>query len=156
MDVSHIILGRPWQYDREVIHNGKTNTNSFMFQGCKITLLPSPEPAAVITPTPPQSSSKPNLMIISKGQFEREVQEEQSLFALISVTPSPPRPVSCQPEFSHLLQEFEDLFPDELPAGLPPLRDIQHHIDLVPNTVLPNRAHYRMSPEEHEEPPKSQ
>lgn len=40
MDVSHIILGRPWQSDREVIHNGKLSAHSFMFQGCKITLLP--------------------------------------------------------------------------------------------------------------------
>ena len=25
MEVAHVLLGRPWQYDRDVVHNGVTN-----------------------------------------------------------------------------------------------------------------------------------
>ena len=41
MDACHLLLGRPWQFDREVTHNGKTNTYSFMFGDFKIVLVPN-------------------------------------------------------------------------------------------------------------------
>ena len=50
-----------------------------------------------------------------------------------------------------LLQEFEDVFPDEVPAGLPPLRGIEHQIDLVPGASLPNHPAYCTNPEETKE-----
>jgi len=40
MEATHILLGRPWQYDRHVLHDGLANTMSFSFQGCKVTLKP--------------------------------------------------------------------------------------------------------------------
>ena len=40
----------------------------------------------------------------------------------------------------NVLQEYEDVFLDEVPPGLPPKREIEHQIDLIPGASLPNRA----------------
>ena len=50
-----------------------------------------------------------------------------------------------------LLQEFEDVFPDEMPHGLPPIRGIEHQIDFVPGASIPNRPAYRSNHEETKE-----
>ena len=41
MDGFHFLLRRSWQYDRDVNHNGRTNTYIFIFDGVKFILLPS-------------------------------------------------------------------------------------------------------------------
>jgi hypothetical protein len=50
-----------------------------------------------------------------------------------------------------VLQDFEDVFLDEVSPGLPPKRGIENQIDLVPGVSLPNRAAYRTNPEETKE-----
>ncbi|XP_075674896.1 uncharacterized protein LOC142644102 [Castanea sativa] len=53
--------------------------------------------------------------------------------------------------YKELIKSFEDVFPNELPIELPPMRDIQHAIDFIPGSALPNRAAYRMTPMEKDE-----
>lgn len=40
MDACHVLLGRPWQYDRRTKHDGFKNTYSFRKDGINITLAP--------------------------------------------------------------------------------------------------------------------
>jgi hypothetical protein len=40
MDACHVLLGRPWQFDREAVHEGKRNIYSFEMNGKKHSLHP--------------------------------------------------------------------------------------------------------------------
>jgi hypothetical protein len=43
---------------------------------------------------------------------------------------------SCVPSIVKvLLQEFEDVFPEEIPSGLPPIRGIEHQIRLCSRRI---------------------
>ena len=39
MDVSHILLGKAWKYNRKVIHDGRRNTYTLEKNGYKLVLL---------------------------------------------------------------------------------------------------------------------
>ena len=40
MDICHILLGRPWKYDRKVVHDGRRNTYFLKKDGKRHTLSP--------------------------------------------------------------------------------------------------------------------
>ena len=40
MDACHVLLGRPWQFDREAVHEGKRNIYSFEMNWKKHSLHP--------------------------------------------------------------------------------------------------------------------
>ena len=48
-------------------------------------------------------------------------------------------------------KSYADVFPEELPAGLPPSREVDHKIELVPGSVPPSRPTFRLSSTELEE-----
>jgi hypothetical protein len=69
----------------------------------------------------------------------------QVLFSLDNLTTPLPHTIT------NLLQESKDVFPAKIPLRLPPLRGIEHQIDLNPGATLPNHAAYSTNPEETKE-----
>ncbi|XP_027082339.2 uncharacterized protein [Coffea arabica] len=61
-----------------------------------------------------------------------------------------PRPYKLQ-WLNNSGEEYQDVFPEDIPTGLPPLRGIEHQIDFIPGSSLPNKAPYRTNPEETKE-----
>ena len=68
------------------------------------------------------------------------------------------RPDEPDPEEAHsqhlalpLFKSYADVFPADLPSGLPPARDVDHRIELEPHTSPPSRPTYRLSPTELDE-----
>ncbi|GKB01755.1 putative nucleotidyltransferase, ribonuclease H [Tanacetum coccineum] len=106
MDACHLLLGRSWEYDHDITHNGRTNTHNFLFGGVKITLMPN---------KPKEIVSKPTGTLLTLLQFEDELEKGDDVFVLIGkeVAKDSEIPEAMIP----LLEEFLDVFPD----GLPPL-----------------------------------
>ena len=92
-----------------------------------------------------------NFHILKCKKFERERIEIGMCLALVAKEVSSYSTIVDVPlEVKNLLDDFVDMVSDELPSELPPLRDIQHAIDLVLGFQLPNILHYRMNPKERE------
>ncbi|KAH9292214.1 hypothetical protein KI387_042602, partial [Taxus chinensis] len=147
MDVCHILLGRPWQFDNKAIHDGRKNTYTFKKDGVEHTLIPLKEENDTA-----ESSSK--VMMVSGKEFLQSMKKEEVSFAVIGKLKSvvTNTQLSDLPlEVQEMLNEYVDIVVDELPNELPPVRSISHHIDLIPGASLPNKAAYRMTPRENEE-----
>lgn len=86
-------------------------------------------------------------LLFSKN-LEHDIEDTTILLGLIlqdnSLDTLEPR-FDYYPEINNLLENFQDIPPDELPDQLPPMRSIQHAIDLVPGSQLPDCPHYRMN-----------
>jgi hypothetical protein len=142
MDASHIILGRPWQFDNHAVYDGHKHLYSVKIGEKEVHILPLQKDF---------SSTRKTVFCVPTEEFENEVREEGVCLIVASTTfTHPEQEVKCHRLVAPILATYQDVL-GELPAGLPPLRDIQHQIDLVPGSILPNKAHYRMSPDQHEE-----
>ncbi|KAL5828026.1 hypothetical protein ACOSQ3_019858 [Xanthoceras sorbifolium] len=78
MTVCHLLLGRPWLYDRRVTYNGFENSYSFLFQRRKITL--EPLPIADFGSITENKSLKTNNTVLTLHQICREVQIGTTLY----------------------------------------------------------------------------
>lgn len=83
--------------------------------------------------------------ILNGKQFIR--QKEDVVWGLVAKGTSLDPSSDFPQEVQQLLSKFPNI--TNPPATLPPLRDIQHQIDFLPGSSLPNLPHYRMSPAEY-------
>jgi len=59
MDACSLLLGRPWEYDTDAKHHGRSNKYTFMHKGKKITLLPL-TPAEIVQAEKDRAESAKN------------------------------------------------------------------------------------------------
>jgi hypothetical protein len=191
MQACSILLGSPWQFDKDSMHHGRSNQYSFLYNDKRIVLhAMSPEAILKVelaraSKLKNQEHAKSENQIVAKElekhkknnakhvyENKKEIKLKgscfiatkadlveidantavcyalickQTLFSLEDI------PFSLPPIVTNLLQEYADIFPKEVPSGLPPIRGIEHQIDLIPGASLPNRAPYRTNPEETKE-----
>jgi hypothetical protein len=174
MEAGHILLGRPWQFDTDCLHHGRSNQYSLMYHDKKIALLPMSSEAIVRDDIANAAKAKTENNKISKSVGNNEdgiklkghclLATKSDINELIASTLVAYALVckdalfsvqdmqhSLPPAIANILQEYSDVFPSEIPAGLPPIRGIEHQIDLIPGASLPNCAPYRTNPKETKE-----
>ncbi|KAK1608591.1 hypothetical protein QYE76_032264 [Lolium multiflorum] len=165
MTVCHMLLGRPWQFDKKAIHDGFSNAYTFKVKDKKFELRPM-TPSQIIADNAkalaraqhhihhselrgegathqkeserhhPHMSERKSVLLTTKSEW-REVKDNPSTtihYVLIckGLSAETNDLTNIPSSLLSLLKEFQDVFPDELPHGLPPLRGIEHRIDLIP------------------------
>jgi Reverse transcriptase (RNA-dependent DNA polymerase) len=95
-------------------------------------------------------STRKIVICVPTEEFEHDLEEADIRLIVASITFTQPEQEEKYSQLVTLiLATYRDVL-GELPDGLPPLWDIQHQIDLVPGSILPNKSHYRMFPYQHD------
>jgi hypothetical protein len=148
MDVCHLLLGRPWKYDRNVIHDGRKKTYTLEKNGRTHMLLSIKNKEVKL------EVSNTILLMSGKELLTEVKKKEESKFIVVrkpKIVLTSTRVDDLLEEIQNLLEEFVDIVVDELPCSFPSIRSVSHHIDLIPGASLPNKEAYRLMLQESEE-----
>ena len=83
MSACHVLLGRPWQFDRHVMHDGFKNTYSLVIDKEKIALNPLPPKQVHKSKLRVGSKKKRDLLMLSETRVERALSEDKQVLALL-------------------------------------------------------------------------
>jgi hypothetical protein len=157
MQAYSMLLGRPWQYDTDCVHNDRTNQYTLFFKAKKIVLHPmipeqivkdelartnrdkthahTPTTDHVLQQEFQQQHShshttsneiklKGPILLATKVDLDELTDHSLDGYAFLC-TPvlfsSDDTPPAMPPSVTNLLQEYSNIFPKDVPAGLPPL-----------------------------------
>jgi len=135
VDMPHdLILGLPWFESRNPVVDWTARTVALRDQ-VPVNLKPVATPGRV--------------EVVSLMQLQKNDPDDQ--FFLVLVETPTGQETRQHPQIEQLLKEFRDVFPDDLPSGIPPDRGVSHPIKVVEGSRPPVRAAYRLSPADHED-----
>nr|KYP31328.1 Transposon Ty3-I Gag-Pol polyprotein [Cajanus cajan] len=156
MEACHILLGRPWKFDKKTMDHGLTNEITFTHKKKKFVLHPLSSSQVIED----QKKKKENHLPLEGLQQEDNLKQtlfvEKPSYILLcrSVLKCPNLNIELSTlplGVKQLLKEFDDVFSSEGPKGFPPFRGIEHQIDFVPGASLPNWPAYKTNPQETKE-----
>ncbi|GLJ19111.1 hypothetical protein SUGI_0343200 [Cryptomeria japonica] len=81
MDACHLLLGRPWQFDRKAIHDGEKNSYAFTKEGVTYRIQSLVEDEGI-------TNSGPNVLLTGGNQFLRDLKKGDGEHYSLLVKPS--------------------------------------------------------------------
>jgi hypothetical protein len=140
LDGYDVILGIPWLRLNNPEFNWKEGVISVNIDG-KLMELPKHS-----------ESMTSDSMLVSSLQFKRLVSQPDVEYGVLFINEIDDSngnksgdDTSLNKRIKAVLEQYKDVFPDDLPVGSPPKRDIDHKIEITPGSTPPVRAPYRMS-----------
>jgi hypothetical protein len=113
MDVCHLLLGRPWKYDINIVHDGRKNTYTLEKNGRTHMLLP-------INDKEVKTEMRNTVLLMSGKEFLDEVRKkEDTQFIVVRKTKivlTSMRIDDLPEKIKELQEEFVDIVVDELPC----------------------------------------
>ncbi|GJW22444.1 RNA-directed DNA polymerase [Tanacetum coccineum] len=100
-----------------------------------------------LTPSTPSPQPTPTLSTLLQSE-QHEYHSCKDLVLLGLDDDEDKSPTALHPLVQPLLNSYGQVFPTEIPPGLPPTRSIQHKIDFIPGSILPNKPAYRTNPQQ--------
>ena len=156
-----VVLGMPWLQAHNPSINWKERSVNVGQRQCASSEVSSVSLAAAAVSVPTSAAVSPPPPLLSHRQLAKEARRGAALFLAHIYTSTPTRsPDDERPDEPDpaaislalpLLSAYADVFPADLPSGLPPTREVDHHIELVPGSSPPSRPTYRLSPSELDE-----
>ncbi|GKV20647.1 hypothetical protein SLEP1_g30745 [Rubroshorea leprosula] len=111
MDTCHLLLGRPWQFERKAIHDGHANTYSFVKDGVQIKLIP-------LKPKDLLEKKDEDKALIYRSTFQK-LHQESRIACLLLLSKVNDATSPFPEKIQSLLEEFSDVALDKIPHGLP-------------------------------------
>jgi hypothetical protein len=125
------------------VHDGNANTYYLTKDGVHKKLKPLKEKEEKVC-------SNARICLVDGRKFLEGMRHEHMCFAFIPrVDMEDTKEVPI--EVSNFLNEFQDIFSDNVPEGLPLVRKISHQMDLIPRASFLNKVAHRMIPTKREE-----